>query len=428
LGTNPFIGIIYHWIGGFASATNFIPFRGIKRWSWEIYWIIQGVAAWLIAPLVLALIFVPDVRGVLRESDPKAIGWAVLFGVLWGVGGLTFGLSVRYLGIALGYAIALGLCTAFGTLIPPIFTGEMGGIISHTSGRVVLVGVLVCLIAVAVNGFAGHSKEREITSAEKAESGERDFSLGKGLLVAIFAGIMSSFFNFGLKAGAPVGAVAKQHLLAAGRSPVFQNLPILIVVLWGGFATNFVWSLILILKNRSIAQFAGAVGSNPMRGTAVSGDTLQDFNPTEALLDRRLTGSTLIANYFFASLAGVVWYFQFFFYSLGQTKMGKYDFSSWTLHMASIIIFATLWGLVLKEWKGTSFRTKALVTAGLTLLIGSTLIVGYGSYLQSQEGTPAAAASVHVPRHWREAAASVDCSQAVHASQALAKSEVPFVR
>ncbi len=385
MGPNPFIGIIYHWIGGLASATNFIPFRGIKRWSWEIYWLVQGFAAWIVAPLVIAALFVPHLADVLRASPHSAIGYAVLWGCMWGVGGLTFGLSVRYLGIALGYSIALGLCTAFGTLIPPIYTGEIHAIVRESSGRVILAGVAVCLIAVAVNGAAGWLKEHEVTAEERIEAGESDFSLVRGLGVAVFAGIMSAFFAFGLKAGAPIAAVARQRLLAEGHLDLWQNLPVLIVVLWGGFVTNFIWSLVLIVRNRSFAQFSGAPGRNPMRAAHATGATLMEVDPRERT--QRITPRVLAQNYAFAALAGVVWYFQFFFYSLGQTRMGKYDFSSWTLHMASIIIFATLWGLVLKEWVGTSWRTRLLVALGLALLIGSTVIVGYGNYLKAvQDG------------------------------------------
>ena len=388
MGSNPFVGVIFHWIGGFASATNFIPFRGIKRWSWEIYWLIQGVAAWLIAPIVLAGLLVPDLFQVLHTAyttRPQSFWLAIVFGMMWGVGGLTFGLAIRYLGIALGYAIALGLCTAFGTLVPPIFHGQIITIAGERSGQIILLGILICLIAVAVNGAAGWSKEREITPEEKAEAGERDFSFVKGVVIAVGAGFMSSFFAFALDAGAPIGAIAKANLIEKGRPDVFQNLPVLVVVLWGGFLTNFVWSLILILRNRSIGQFGGSPGLNPMRAAATTGDTLVDFDPTDTAHLSRLSNGTLVRNYLFAALAGVIWYFQFFFYSMGQTKMGKYDFSSWTLHMASIIIFATLWGLALKEWRGTSRRTKTLVTIGLLLLIGSTVVVGFGNYLKTLE-------------------------------------------
>ncbi len=376
MGPNPFIGVVYHWIGGLASATNFVPFRGIKRWSWEIFWIIQGIAAWLVAPMTLALLLVPNLFRVLHAAPPSSMGYACFWGVMWGIGGLTFGLSIRYLGIALGYAIALGFCTAFGTLMPPIFSGQMSSILHEASGQVILAGVGVCMVAIAVSGLAGYSKEHEISSEDRAEAGERDFSFGKGLAVAIFAGIMSSCFAYGLAAGKPIAEIARVELIAQHRLDLWQNLPVLIVVLWGGFVTNFLWSLFLIIKNRSFAQFGGAPGINPMGATTIAAE--QD----EVDLTRRLTGQTLLKNYILAALAGVIWYFQFFFYSMGQTKMGKYDFSSWTLHMASIIIFATLWGVVLHEWKGTSRRTKGLVTLGLFLLVGSTVVVGYGNYLK----------------------------------------------
>lgn len=398
MGPNPILGVIFHWIGGFASATNFIPFRGIKRWSWEIYWIIQGFAAWIVAPVVLAAIFVPHLASILRAAPSSAVGYAIFWGALWGMGGLTFGLAIRYLGIALGYAIALGLCTAFGTLIPPIYSGEMSTIVHERSGQIILVGVFVCLLAVAVNGAAGLSKEKEVTPEEKAEAGETDFSFGKGIGVAIFAGIMSSFFAFGLKAGAPIAHIARTQLLAEHRSDLWQNLPVLIVVLWGGFVTNFVWSSILILRNHSFSQFTGMPGRNPMRSSSAIGDTLAEFDPRDPASTPRIAPATLFANYCFAALAGVVWYFQFFFYSMGQTRMGKYDFSSWALHMASIIIFATLWGLVLNEWRNTSRRTKGLVTAGLFLLVGSTVIIGYGNYVKATGGSSTATARTAVAR------------------------------
>jgi L-rhamnose-H+ transport protein len=229
-------------------------------------------------------------------------------------------------------------------------------------------------VAIAVNGLAGYSKEKEVPAEERAAIGERDYSFGKGLAVAIFAGIMSSCFAYGLSAGKGIAVIARQQLVAHGHSELWQNLPVLIVVLIGGFATNLLWSVILIVRNRSAAQFLGAPGINPEQAAPVQ---------QTADLHEQLTPVVLVSNYALATLAGVLWYFQFFFYSMGQIRMGKYDFSSWTLHMASIIIFATLWGLVLHEWRDTSRRTKLLMAVGLFLLIASTVVVGWGNYLES---------------------------------------------
>lgn len=358
----PLLGVLYHWLGGLASASNFIPFRAIRRWSFEIYWIIQGVAAWLIAPLVMAWIFVPNLGDILARSPRQAVTHAILYGIAWGVGGLTFGLAIRYLGIALGYAVALGFCTAFGTLMPPILEGQLGVIASQTGGQIILAGIGVCLLAIAVNGLAGYYKDRDTAKEVPANDQQKDLSFGKGIVVAVFAGIMSSFFAFGLAAGKPIGDIAAAELKANGRLDLWQNLPVLIVVLWGGFATNLIWSAWLILRKRSAAQLAGAVADPEAGG------------------ELKLATGQLVKNYLCAASAGVIWYFQFFFYSMGQTKMGKYDFSSWTLHMASIIIFAAIWGVSLKEWKHASPRAKAVLACGVGLLVLSTIIVGYGNY------------------------------------------------
>jgi L-rhamnose-H+ transport protein len=282
--------------------------------------------------------------------------------LLWGIGGLTFGLSIRYLGIALGYAIALGFTTAFGTLMPPLFAGEMPALIHHLPGQVILFGIAVCMLGIVLSGMAGYSKERELSTAEK-EKTVAEFNYPKGILVAVFAGVMSACFAYGLDTGKPIGALTKISLLAHGGALEWQNLPILIVVLLGGLTTNVVWCLVLMARNRTAWQI------------------FQTAAEPEA--DEKGSGkrANLLANYLLCASVGTMWYLQFFFYSIGETKMGKYDFSSWTLHMASIIIFSTLWGIWLKEWSGVSGKTKVLVGLGLAVLVLSTIIVGYGNFL-----------------------------------------------
>ena len=358
--SDPILGVIYHWLGGLAAASFYLPFRKVRKWSWETYWLVGGVFSWLVAPWALASALVPDLWSLLKQAPPSNIAWAYFFGALWGIGGLTFGLTMRYLGIALGVAVALGYCAVFGTLMPPLFNGELGSIAASNSGKMVLFGVVVCVLGIAGSGLAGMSKEKEL-SPEQKKATVKEFNFRKGMLVATFAGIMSSCFAYGLAAGKPLGELAKVSLLAHGRSDIWQNLPVLIIVLAGGFTTNFIWCVILNFRNRTSHEYL-----NLRPGVAAQPGPAPLFN-----------------NYLFAALAGVTWYLQFFFYSMGSTKMGKYDFSSWTLHMASIIIFSTLWGISLKEWKGSSLRTYRWLVAGLALLILSTCIVGYGNFLST---------------------------------------------
>lgn len=390
MGANPFIGVIYHWIGGLASASNFIPFKGIRRWAWEIYWLIQGVFSWLIAPTFFAALLVPDLFPILTASSSRVLGVTWFWGLLWGIGGLTFGLTVRYLGIALGYAIALGLCTVFGTLMPPLFSGELGGIARDRSGQVILFGLFICVVGIFINGLAGVRKQRELSDEEKKKTVE-EFSFVKGILVAVFSGIMSSCFAYGLASGKPIALRTRDHLVSSGHSDLWQNLPVLILVTLGGFTTNFLWCAFLIVKNRRLGQFLGRMEMAPV-ARSLGAAAAEPVGPAVLMDDARFEEREiqeadggrvpLLGNYFFAALAGVLWYLQFFFYSMGQTKMGKYDFSSWTLHMASIIIFSTLWGISFREWNGTRRTTKVLVALGLLMLVASTAVIGYGNYLK----------------------------------------------
>ncbi len=350
---NPFLGVLLHWMGGLASASFYVPYRKVKGWSWETYWLVGGVVSWLIAPWIMAGLLTNNLLAVLRETPASTIGWTFLFGVLWGMGGLTFGLTMRYLGLSLGMAVALGYTAIFGTLMPPIFHGEFHNLLTSRSGKVILVGVGVCVLGILFGGLAGVSKDREL-SAEQQKADIPEFNLKLGLVVATFCGVMSACMAFGLDAGRAINVLTIQH----GTSAVWSGLPVLIVVLAGGFLTNFVWCMILSYRNKSFAEYGG--------------------------VPRGRDGSTGF-NYLLSAIAGFTWYLQFFFYTMGETQMGKkYGFSSWTLHMASIIIFSTLWGIALHEWRGVGTRTKVLVFLTLLVLVSSTAIVGYGNLLSTR--------------------------------------------
>ena len=383
---NPALGVFFHWLGGLASGSFYVPYRGVKHWAWETYWLVGGFFSWIIAPWLLALTMTSDLLAVLHQAPLQSILWTYIFGVLWGLGGLTFGLTMRYLGMSLGMAVALGYTAAFGTLMPPIFRGEfVRHVLGTRSGLVILAGVAVCLVGIVFAGAAGVSKEREMSNEQKRAS-IKEFDLKKGLLVGTFSGVMSACFAYGLAAGDPIKAITLQHR----TSTLWQGLPVLVVLLAGGFTTNFIWCLILNKRNRTGYQYF----QSEIRGHIPAGneehilETVTDAPGEEmaaiAVLvttDAETLRAPMLANYLFSALAGTTWYFQFFFYTMGETQMGRFKFSSWTLHMASIIIFSTLWGIALKEWRGAGLKTKWLVAFSLLVLVGSTVVVGYGNYL-----------------------------------------------
>jgi L-rhamnose-H+ transport protein len=347
---NPILGILYHAVGGFAAGSFYIPYSKVKNWAWEVYWLVGGLFAWVLAPWIVSLITVPDLFSLLKSVPFNNLIWPYIFGVLWGIGGLTFGLTMRYLGMSLGMAMALGLTAAFGTLVPPIYFGQFGMLISHLSGWVTLGGVLVCLIGIAITGKAGIMKDQELSEKQKQEH-IKEFNLKKGVWVAVLAGVMSACFAFGIAAGKPIATLA----IEMGTPELFSNSPVFIVILAGGFTTNCLWCLGLSFKNKTL------------------GDYIKRENTPR------------FYNYLFSALAGIIWYFQFMFYGMGTTKMGKYDFASWSIHMAFIIIFSNMWGLILKEWKGSGSRTIRVIIIGLLILVLSTIIIGVGNYIQRFE-------------------------------------------
>lgn len=380
---NPALGVFFHWLGGLASASFYVPYRGVKSWAWETYWLVGGFFSWIIVPWLLALTMTRDLTHVLHEAPASAVQWAYVFGVLWGLGGLTFGLTMRYLGMSLGMAVALGYTAAFGTLMPPIFRGEfVTQVLGTRSGLIILGGVATCLLGIAFAGAAGVSKEREMSDEQKRAS-IKEFDLKKGLLVATFSGVMSACFAYGLAAGDPIKVITVRH----GTTGLWQGLPVLVVVLAGGFTTNFIWCIILNIRNRTGYQYFDSEirGEVPQRTEetiieAVTDAPAEEMAVAVAVVPGTPVKAPMLANYLFSALAGTTWYLQFFFYTMGETQMGRYKFSSWTLHMASIIIFSTLWGIALKEWKGAGDRTRLLVAFSLIVLVTSTIVVGYGNY------------------------------------------------
>ncbi len=343
---NPFLGVLFHAIGGFAAGSFYIPFKKVRGWAWETYWLTGGLFIWVICPLIAAIATVPGLLDVYRLAGWPAVGLTFLFGVGWGIGHLTFGLSLRYLGMSLGMGLSLGFCTFFGALVPSLIDGEFVGFFGNAAGRISLGGLGTCLAGVFFCTLAGASKERELPDEVKRKT-IQEFNFSKGVWVAFFAGIMSACFAIGIGQGEPLKVLAAQH----GAGTVYANNAPLLLILGGGGVANVVWCLVLIVRNRSGTNF----------------------------IDRK---TPLSGNYLFCVLAGVIAYAEFFFFGMGESQMGDFSvFVSWPIHMALIIVFSNMWGLVFHEWKGTSMQTRLLLATGLLLLVGSTLASAYGSSL-----------------------------------------------
>lgn len=370
-------GVIFHFIGGFASGSFYIPFKKVKGWAWESYWIVGGLFSWLIVPPLAAYLTIPDFGSIISSTDFSVLKWTYIMGVLWGIGGLTYGLGVRYLGVSLGSSIILGLCSIFGSLIPSVYYDifpEAGkdtitDLFTHSWGQMVLLGLLVCVFGIIICGKAGGMKDKDLLVLAKpgsqeegdlltlpATSPNQEFKLGLGLLVAIISGVLSACFSFGIEAGTSMSVTANEAWKAAHPGEgefLYRNNVIYVVLLWGGLTTNLIWCMILNARNK----------------------TFKDYTNKQAPLTN---------NYLFSALAGTTWFLQFFFYGMGESRLGN-GASSWILHMAFIILIANAWGLALNEWKGVTRKTKNTIITGIAVILLSVLIVGYGNYLKDKE-------------------------------------------
>jgi L-rhamnose-H+ transport protein len=352
--TSPVLGVLVFILGGLASAVFYLPFNKVKGWAWESYWMIYAVIGLVVVPWGLAFFMSPNVVSVLRAAPPTDIGYCFLCGAMWGVGGLTWGLMIRYLGVGLGLAIGCGLCSATGTLIPPVIKGEFGRLIHtasgnlNTAGLVSLGAVAVSIVGIILVGGAGMSKESEL-SAETKKAAVAEYNFKLGLFVAIFSGLMSAAMNFGLQGGASL------EKLATVTEPItdaaWKWMPVLVVVLLGGFAVNALWCLFLNIKNKT------------------TGDYIKPKSP-------------LVANFFFAGLAGAIWCAQMICLKRGEPIMGPMAYVGWQVMFSGAILFSTIFGIVLGEWRSTSSRTRLFLAFGLVCLVASSVITGYSGYLK----------------------------------------------
>jgi L-rhamnose-H+ transport protein len=335
------LSIILMAIGSICAASFYVPIKKIKGWSWESYWIVQGIFSWIIVPLLFAWLTVPSgTLGAIISQAPASSKWmAVFYGVLWGVGGLTFGLTMRYLGVALGQSIALGLCAAIGTLIPPVVAGQ--NLFADRAGILMVIGVAVAIAGIAIIGYAGSLKTKNMSEADKKKA-VAEFALKKGILIAILSGVMSACFNFGLTAGKPI----QESALNLGTNPLFAKNPVILFVTLGGFVTNLIYCVYLNIKNGTGKDYLS------------------------------VSSSVLMNNILFSAIGGTLWYMQFFFMGMGESKLPVAMVAfAWSILMAMNITFSNIWGIILKEWKGAGKTTIAVLVVGIVILVLSTFVI-----------------------------------------------------
>ena len=339
---NIIFGILLIATGAFSSGSFAVPFGKIKGWGWETYWMIFSIGAYIFFPLLACLVFAPGFIEIISNTDSKTIIAVFLLGMVYGVGNLSFGLALRYLGLSLGYALSLGLMLAIGTLIPPVLDGRLELMFQKEGGMLLIWGVIVACAGIALSAWSGILKDKQVSeSAKKVSVGE--FNLVKGILAAALVGVTGSAMSLGFERGLPITETAA----GKGVDTLFTMMPLLVVLFSGTFVTTIFWCGYLGNKNKTISNYVKAENRK-----------------------------VLVFNYLFGMLAGLLWFSQFILYGMGKSKMGPFTFTSWGILMALTIVFATVWGLLRKEWKGVPMKVYILMILSLIIIIASSLLIG----------------------------------------------------
>lgn len=339
-------GVLFHAVGASSASLCYTPQKKVKGWSWQTYWLAQAAVCWLLLPLIVAWLTIPQIATVLKEAPVSAMQRSFFLGMAYGIGGTAFGIAIRYVGFSLTYAISVGISCVLGTLLPPLVSGTLGDVLSGTGAGYLISGVTMGAFGIAVCGFAGRSKEKDI---EQQQNNKTIFSLAKGLPLCLLAGVLSALYGYSLNQGQPIADVAAKY--GAGS---FQGNIIYIFSNTGAFITTMIYCIYLHRKEKTLTEYAS---------TGEGG---------------------LGLNYVMAVLTGLLWYGQFFFYGLGHVRMGKFEFSSWAIHMIMLVLLSAVTGLLLKEWKGSSNKTIRLLTVAIVILIAAVLLLTYGNKLGAE--------------------------------------------
>jgi L-rhamnose-H+ transport protein len=357
---NPMMGGALHALGGLGAASFYVPLKGVRKWAWESSWLVANFFFLVVCPGVIAWFTVPQLGEIYGSVPRGAIVTALTLGLCWGFGNLSWGLALRYLGMSLGFSLALGFCTVMGTLGPPVIKSlapnalpnlanqkSLQDLVTHAPGQATLAGLAVCLTGIALCGRAGMRKERELSDAEKKVS-VREFSFVKGLGVACLCGMLSAFFSLAITDTEPIAMRAAE----LGTDSLWTNSATMAVVLLGGAVSNLLWCLMLNFRNGSAGDY---------------------MNVSQAPVAR---------NFLLCALAGTVMYSEFFFYGIAAPYMGAFSFINFPIHLALVIVLGNVWAIVFKEWQGTSLGTRGMMAGGIALLLLATVFMGYGGYLE----------------------------------------------
>ncbi|MEO6916871.1 MAG: L-rhamnose/proton symporter RhaT [Chitinophagaceae bacterium] len=337
MNANVLLGLLLIATGAFTSGSFSVPLLKVKGWKWENSWLAFSLFAYIIVPLLLCLIFSPGFMKVYASVSTEKLLWILFLGFVYGIANVTFGLSLRYLGLSLGYALSLGLMMAIGTLVPPILDGKLSGLFQSKNGSLLIAGVIVSLIGIAISAHAGIQRDK----TKEKEAGS-EFNLPKGLLFALIVGIFGAALSLGISEGKPLADQA----IASGTNPLFQDSPVFLLIFSGSFVSTFIWCMVMAKQNKSMAGFV------------------------------KTENNTLSTNYFFAGLSGFLWFINFFFFGMGKNRMGDITYTAWGILMTLTIVCATLWGLYRGEWKGVSKKIHFEMWLGLIILIAAAFMIG----------------------------------------------------
>lgn len=339
---NPIISAIgWHMVGAASAAAFYAPIGKVKRWSWETTWAIAGIFSWVLLPIGVSWWLLPDFFAFYEAIDSDVLLRAALFGGMWGIGNVNYGLTMRYLGMSLGIGIAIGTTLVVGTLLPPFMQGHFLFLFQSRAGLITLAGIIVALIGVAIVTYAGHQKEKQLgVSAEQ-------FDLKKGLILAIMCGIFSSGMSFAIEAAKPMETAALQ----LGVDPLYAALPSYVIIMGGGALINFAYCFGRLAFKRDLSFKADC--SQPARVNLKNGAM--------------------------AATGGTMWYLQFFFYAWGAAHVPQQvSYVNWMLHMSGYVLFGGLAGLALGEWTQVTRRPVAILWIGMIIIIVAANLVGLG--------------------------------------------------